>query len=100
MWTAETRDRYNRDQLRYPSDLTDEEWSLVGTLITAVQRCWISSNFRSGCSPPSAARYRSCWSVSDRFAMRMLKAKLRMRANTPGLDRMRDRSSPMVTSRQ
>ena len=27
MWTAETRDRYNRDQLRYPSDLTDEEWS-------------------------------------------------------------------------
>jgi len=31
--------------------------------------------------------------------MRMLRAKLRMRANIPGLDRMRDRSSSMVTSR-
>ena len=31
--------------------------------------------------------------------MRMLKAKLRRRANTPGLERMRERSSPKVTSR-
>ena len=31
--------------------------------------------------------------------MRMLKAKLRRRANTPGLVRMRERSSPKVTSR-
>ena len=23
MWTAENRPRYNRDKLRYPSDLTD-----------------------------------------------------------------------------
>ena len=29
MWTAENRPRYNRDKLRYPSDLTDEEWALV-----------------------------------------------------------------------
>lgn len=29
MWTVENRVRYNRDQLRYPSDLTDAEWSLV-----------------------------------------------------------------------
>ncbi len=27
MWTAENRPRYNRDKLRYPSDLTDEEWA-------------------------------------------------------------------------
>ena len=29
MWTAENRPRYNRDKLRYPSDLTDENgrWS-------------------------------------------------------------------------
>jgi hypothetical protein len=27
MWTAENRSRYNRDRLRYPSDLTDEKWS-------------------------------------------------------------------------
>ena len=29
MWTTENRPRYDRDRLRYPSDLTDEEWSLV-----------------------------------------------------------------------
>jgi len=29
MWTKENRDRYNRDHLRYPSDLTDEEWALI-----------------------------------------------------------------------
>ena len=26
MWTAENGPRYNRDKLRHPSDLTDEEW--------------------------------------------------------------------------
>ena len=29
MRTTENRPRYNRDKLRYPSDLTDEEWRLV-----------------------------------------------------------------------
>ena len=38
MWTAENRDRYNRDHLRYPSDLTDEEWSLIGPLIPPAKR--------------------------------------------------------------
>ena len=33
MWTIENRVRYNRDRLRYPSDLTDEEWGLVEPLI-------------------------------------------------------------------
>ena len=33
MWTAENRPRYNRDTLRYPSDLTDEEWALIEPLI-------------------------------------------------------------------
>ena len=28
MWTADNRPRYNRDKLRYPSDLTDAEWAL------------------------------------------------------------------------
>ena len=32
MWTAENRPSYNRDTLRYPSDLTDEEW--VRTAVT------------------------------------------------------------------
>jgi hypothetical protein len=29
MWTQENRPRYNRDHLRYPSDLTDEEWAVI-----------------------------------------------------------------------
>ncbi|MGH7054177.1 MAG: transposase, partial [Stellaceae bacterium] len=33
MWTVESRARYNRDHLRYPSDLTDEEWGLIAPLI-------------------------------------------------------------------
>ena len=33
MWTAENRPRYNRDHLRYPSDLTDEEWALIEPMI-------------------------------------------------------------------
>jgi transposase len=33
MWTTENRPRYNRDRLRYPSDLTDEEWALVKPLV-------------------------------------------------------------------
>ncbi len=35
MWTNENRGRYDRSKLRYPSDLTDEEWSLIGPLIPA-----------------------------------------------------------------
>ena len=30
MWTPENRPLYNRDKLRYPSDLTDEEWPSSG----------------------------------------------------------------------
>lgn len=33
MWTAENRARYKRDHLRYPSDVTDEEWGLIEPLI-------------------------------------------------------------------
>ncbi len=33
MWTQENRPRYNRDHLRYPSDLTDEEWAVIAPLI-------------------------------------------------------------------
>ena len=38
MWTTENRPRYKRDHLRYPSDLTDDEWGLVGPLIPAGKR--------------------------------------------------------------
>ena len=33
MWTPQNRKRYDRSQLRYPSDLTDEEWAHVAPLI-------------------------------------------------------------------
>jgi transposase len=33
MWTTENRRRYDRDHLRYPSDLTDEEWDCIRLLI-------------------------------------------------------------------
>ena len=29
MWTNENRARYDRSRLRYPSDLSDDEWKLV-----------------------------------------------------------------------
>ena len=38
MWTTENRSRYDRNRLRYPSDLTDEEWSLVEPLIPPAKR--------------------------------------------------------------
>ena len=38
MWTAENRARHDRSKLRYPSDLTDEEWSLVAPLIPPAKR--------------------------------------------------------------
>ena len=38
MWTAENRPRYNRDKLRYPSDLTYEEWAHIEPLIPPAKR--------------------------------------------------------------
>ena len=38
MWTTENRTLYDRSQLRYPSDLTDEEWALVETMIPPAKR--------------------------------------------------------------
>ena len=28
-WTKTTRELYRRDELRYPSDVRDEEWALI-----------------------------------------------------------------------
>jgi transposase len=38
MWTTQTRPRYNRDKLRYPSDLTDPEWDCIRALIPPARR--------------------------------------------------------------
>ena len=37
MWTSENRAKYNRDHLRYPSDLTDDEWALIEPLLPAAK---------------------------------------------------------------
>jgi transposase len=38
MWTKENRGRYDRSTLRYPSDLTDEEWELIKPEIPPAKR--------------------------------------------------------------
>ncbi len=38
MWTVENRARYDRSRLRYPSDLTDEEWELARAEIPHAKR--------------------------------------------------------------
>jgi transposase len=38
MWTDENRARYDRGKLRYPSDMTDEEWAHVAPLIPKAKR--------------------------------------------------------------
>lgn len=38
MWTTENRARYNRDTLRYPSDVTEEEWAEIVSLIPPARR--------------------------------------------------------------
>jgi transposase len=38
MWTNENRGRYDRSKLRYPSDLTDEEWAFMAPVIPPAKR--------------------------------------------------------------
>jgi transposase len=38
MWTVEQRQAHERTGLRYPSDLTEAEWALVGPLIPPAKR--------------------------------------------------------------
>lgn len=38
MWTTENRARYDRDTLRYPSDVTAEEWAEIAPLIPPARR--------------------------------------------------------------
>ena len=38
MWTVENRGRDNRDSLRYPSDVTEEEWGEIVPLIPPARR--------------------------------------------------------------
>ena len=38
MDTVENRPRYHRGRLRYPSDVTDDEWALIAPLIPPAKR--------------------------------------------------------------
>jgi transposase len=38
MWTEDNRSRYDRSKLRYPSDLTEDEWGLIEPLIPPAKR--------------------------------------------------------------
>jgi transposase len=45
MWTPATRAEHNRDDLRYPTDLTDAEWQILAPLLpppakTGRHRSW------------------------------------------------------------
>ncbi len=44
MWTEITRPKYEREGLRYASDLTDREWELIGALPAARQSRWTAAN--------------------------------------------------------
>ena len=38
MWTDENHSRYDRSELRYPSDVTDAEWALIERSIPPSKR--------------------------------------------------------------
>ena len=50
MWTVENRARYGRSRLRYPSDLTDEEWTLAKAEIPRAKRGGNAPGLNSGAS--------------------------------------------------
>jgi transposase len=38
MWTTENRGRYDRSKLRYPSDVTDDEWAFIKPFIPPAKK--------------------------------------------------------------
>ena len=48
MWTADNRPRYNRDKLRYPSDLTDAEWAHIAFHTLTVDDAGRGAGFARG----------------------------------------------------
>jgi transposase len=38
MWTVENRSHYDRGKLRYPNDVTDDEWALAKSEIPRAKR--------------------------------------------------------------
>jgi hypothetical protein len=49
MWTPQNRKRYDRSQLRYPSDLTDAEWAQPHRLPSPCPICaWLATGIFRG----------------------------------------------------
>lgn len=53
MWTPERRERHDRSGLRYPSDLSDEEWRIVEPLIPPGRRDLLIRPSATGNAPGS-----------------------------------------------
>ena len=51
MWKQDNRQHYNRDKLRYPSDLTDSKWSFVEALIPPALPTFCCFSRSSGSEP-------------------------------------------------
>jgi hypothetical protein len=47
MWSIDNRGRYDRSKLRYPCDLTDDEWALIGPLIPLIPAAKRGGNKRT-----------------------------------------------------
>ena len=57
MWTAKNRGRYDRSKLRYPSDLTDDEWvsgkiAMTGAVRRATPKAFLRPDARSWSQGP------------------------------------------------
>jgi hypothetical protein len=47
MWTTENRPKYDRKDLRYPSDLTDADWDFVKPLIPSASVAAVNERLRA-----------------------------------------------------
>jgi Transposase, Mutator family len=55
MWTTENRPRYDRDKLRYPSDLTDAEWAQIEPAVANASRSALTNATASTTGRPVRA---------------------------------------------
>ena len=67
MWTAENRGRYDRSKLRYPSDLTNEEWALVEPLIPPGKGSMRRVNVREVMKDRKSTRLNSSHEIPSRM---------------------------------
>jgi len=64
MWTRETRAEYDRDALRYPSDLTNAEWRILAPLLPRIPTKSAIDSDRSQPPVPIEASRAFRWNAS------------------------------------